>query len=283
MENNSEHDKLEKRKKRLKKIYRWVGALIFIGLMFNAIEQGSTLSAIFFLVGALFCAPFTYNLLFRGIDEKLNAVLKVVIVGALFFAGVALSNSKPANKADADVITVDTSAAEKSDKLKSDELTKRFNIELKNIDTFNGSTYRGTIENLQMELVVFSAWAKLIDEGVNDKNNKDLALKLKNKVKALQIREFPLLRNEYSKIAGQKLWENDIYMNSLGSKKTILNITGGLFAANKNIKDTQDKLSEVLTQFRFKQIRYRWYKESEEYTYYDLASPNDGDIIDLSQ
>ncbi|WP_442795328.1 hypothetical protein [Pelobium manganitolerans] len=114
MENNyneNELQKLEKRKNTNKRIYRWFGVIIFIGLMFNAIGQGSSLSAVLFLIGALFCAPLTYRLLFNGINGKLNSTLKVLIVGVLFFVGVAFSNSKPANKAEATVTAVDTSTS----------------------------------------------------------------------------------------------------------------------------------------------------------------------------
>ena len=35
---------------------------------------------------------------------------------------------------------------------------------------------------------------------------------------------------------------------------------------------------EPLTRLRFKQARYKWYAEADEYSYYSIASPADGDI-----
>lgn len=160
----------------------------------------------------------------------------------------------------------------------NEQLKQRLNREIASfeepfIDIYNG----GTVESLQVEIALFSVWANIIREGENniDIENKKLANTLKNKVVARQVKEFPKLRKAYGKVIANKLWENNIYVSTTGPANTIINLTGGLFADNKNIAETQKILSEVLIQFRFKDVTYRWYKGADDYTYFNLETPKD--------
>lgn len=143
------------------------------------------------------------------------------------------------------------------------------------------STYRGTIESLQMELILFGAWATMIKEGEksDDPEIQKLAKQLKEKVTKLQIKEFPVLRKEYAKILAQKLWENDIEVYTSGRKNTYINFIGGIFITNKNKKDFQLQLHETLKMFRFNQSRYKWYKGDDEYTYWIIYEGKDSDLV----
>ena len=89
------------------------------------------------------------------------------------------------------------------------------------------------------------------------------------------------MRKAYTKLLAEKMWENDMYISSEGAPYTTLNLTAGVFAANKNIKQIQTTLYEALVQYRFKQTRYRWYKDQDEFTYYTIESPNDDEIVNL--
>jgi len=177
----------------------------------------------------------------------------------------------------------DDSTAEETEKATTPaQLTAQLKREVASFDKpFDGSTYRGTIESIQMEVVLFSVWANIVDEGMNSKNaaDKKLALALKNKAAARQIKEFPKMRKAYADIVATKLWENNVYVTIQGTKNSIINLTGGLFANNKNIADTQTKLIEILTQLRFKEVRYRWYKDESEFNYYKVESPKDADVV----
>jgi len=161
---------------------------------------------------------------------------------------------------------------------KIDQLEREIKSINKGIDF---STYRGTVDALQMEIILFGTWADIIMEGENsdDYKLKKLSKKLKIKVTRLQSKEFPILRKEYAKIFGKKMWENDIVISANGNGRKIINFTGGLFAANKNIKDFQTQLNEVLTIFRFKKSHYRWYKGANEYTYYTIYEGKDTDLV----
>jgi hypothetical protein len=165
------------------------------------------------------------------------------------------------------------------EKLKQKEQLER---EIKSInDGVDFSTYRGTVDSLQMEHVLFGYWADIIKKGENsdDPEIQKLAKQLKSKVVNLQVREFPRLRKEYVDVAAKKMWENDIEVYANGTGNRYINFTGGLFAANKNKKVFQEQLHEILTMFRFNQSRYRWYKGADEYTYWTIYEGKDSDLV----
>jgi ribosome-binding protein aMBF1 (putative translation factor) len=136
------------------------------------------------------------------------------------------------------------------------------------------------ITALQMDLVLLSAYSTIIKEGENsdDEETKKLAKKLKEKVQSLQKSGFPKLRQRYTEIVKGLMWENDIDVYSSDGGK-VLNLTGGIFASNKNIKQVQETINENMQFFRFKQVRYRWYKGSDEFTYYDVNPPKDTEPV----
>ena len=169
--------------------------------------------------------------------------------------------------------------AEKEEKLKQKEQLER---EIASIDDgVDFSTYRGSVESLQMELILFGTWADIITKGENSDNLEiqSLAKRLRPKVIRLQLKEFPKLRDEYAKVVNRNMWENDIDVYANGTGNRYINFSGGIFATNKNKKDFQEQLYEVLTMFRFNQARYRWYKEADKYTYWTMYKGKDSDLI----
>ena len=77
----------------------------------------------------------------------------------------------------------------------------------------------------------------------------------------------PKLRKRYVKVLGDKLWEDDIQVKASGK---IITFIGGIFAANRNKKEFQEKLGDTLKELGFKQVRYKFIEHDDEYTYYDL-------------
>ena len=168
--------------------------------------------------------------------------------------------------------------AEKEELLKQKEQLER---ELKSINDGIEFADGTTIEGLQMDIVVFASWAKIIKEAEESEDNeiKSLGENLKSKVSKIQIKEFPNLRNQYAKIVAKKMWENDIDVYASGTGKGYINFTGGVFAANKNKQEFQTQVQEILHMFRFNQARYRWYKGEDEYTYYTMYEGKDSEPV----
>ena len=136
--------------------------------------------------------------------------------------------------------------------------------------------------NIQIAAAVFIAYASIIKEGRQSSDEEILKLTadLEERVRAYQVKNFPKVRRAYYEFAKKTLWENDVDVDLSGSGNTVLKFTAGHFAANKNIKMTQESLSEMLTILRFKQTQYRWYKGEDEYTYYKMETPKDSEIAD---
>mgnify|MGYP003624908769 FL=1 len=153
--------------------------------------------------------------------------------------------------------------------------------ELKSINDGIKFADGNSIEELQMDIILFASWAKIIQESEEsgDTEIKDLGKTLKSKVSKIQIKEFPNLRNQYAKIVGKKMWENDIEVSANGTGKRYINFSGGVFAANKNKQEFQTRVQEVLNMFRFNQARYRWYKGESEYTYYTMYEGKDSEPV----
>lgn len=63
-----------------------------------------------------------------------------------------------------------------------------------------------------MEVVLFGAYAIIIDEYINDKNDevKKIAKQLETKVSQLQSKEFPKMRKAYVDLVDRKMWEHNI-------------------------------------------------------------------------
>ena len=153
--------------------------------------------------------------------------------------------------------------------------------EIKSIDEGIKFADGNSIEELQMDIVVFATWAKIIKEAEESEETQiqNLGKNLKSKVSRIQVREFPNLRKQYAKIVAKKMWENDIEVSANGTRKRYINFSGGVFAANKNKKEFQTQVQEVLNMFRFNQARYRWYKGESEYTYYTMYEGKDSESV----
>jgi hypothetical protein len=136
--------------------------------------------------------------------------------------------------------------------------------------------------DFQITAALFKAYAVTIHEGKesSDKEVLQLTAELEKKVIASQQKNFPKLRKAYYEFVKDKLWENDVYVDLSGAGNTVIKFTGGYFAANKNIKTTQEALHEILQLLRFKQTQYRWYKGQDEYTYFTINSNTDSEIVE---
>ena len=190
----------------------------------------------------------------------------------------SLNNLTPEQKRVAKKIILEEAKKEETLKLK-----EQLEIELKSIN--NGIEFAdgNTFEELQIDIIVFSNWATIIKKAKESENAEviKLGLKLKSKVSKIQTKEFPNLRKKYAKIAAQIMWESDIDVSVNGTGKKYINFAGGIFATNKNKKDFQIKLQEVLEMYRFNQARYRWYKGEREYTYYTIFEGKDSEPVIL--
>jgi len=148
-------------------------------------------------------------------------------------------------------------------------------------DNRNFYHYKGNIKNLYKEIELFDDWRKLINNGLKSNNSEavELANELMVKVKRVQEREFPLIRQEYIRIAAQLKWEDDIEVYAYGEQNQRIQFAGGLFAANRNKKKFNDNFQEELIMFRFESATYRWYRGDTDPTKFMLYTGFDTDLV----
>lgn len=95
---------------------------------------------------------------------------------------------------------------------------------------------------------------------------------------AAQKRTFPRLRKIWAEQAANTLWEYDVEVRALGSRNDIIAFTGGIFAANANIKRMNDQFRQVFEDLRFQQSRFAW-AHSVGYTYSNLDNSKDDALL----
>ena len=150
---------------------------------------------------------------------------------------------------------------------------------------FDNSGFKGSTTSLIIELNLFDLWGKTIlkADTSHDKEIKKLAASLKQKVTAIQIKEFPRLRKEYASLMAKEFWDVDVFVSVEGYTNAIINLTGVAYGSNKGIGGTEKNLDASLRMFRFKDARYRAYRDEEEYIHYDLKTPLDGELYDIDE
>lgn len=194
----------------------------------------------------------------------IGALLVLMVIG--FFAGSGKSPS-PASST-ASVAPVDV-ATPYSDRLAEAMAT---------LSDFDVSSYTGSVEMIGLATGMFDVWAALLDDGHGMSMGEETARQrarfaaaLKNTQKAA----LPTLRDKYGPALRKLLWEDDISARTIGAGFRTIDMVGGLFAANRNIKKTNDTLYPILMRLRFTQAQYRWFAGASEYTYYKLSPPAD--------
>ncbi len=135
------------------------------------------------------------------------------------------------------------------------------------------------------ELLTFTGYATLATNGqkMDDKDVKTLADAFAKQLSQLQIHEFPLMRKQYSDAVATKMWENDVKVRSYGAGNKTLELIAAVFAANANKKTIQQTIEQKVEGLRFTQVNYKWYDGDDQYTYYKLTVPKDGDLVPLAQ
>jgi len=163
----------------------------------------------------------------------------------------------------------------------TEELLKRLETEADSAIKFNGQQFRGSPTNLALEVFVFGEWVKLIRKGEyhTDPKIAAAAKKLKKAVIAAQVREFPKMRKDFAKVLAERLWEDNIKVSIKGKTSTTLQYMGYVFANNASIKNMQESMPEVLNSLIFKRINYFWSEYIDEYTYYDMDTPKDSELV----
>lgn len=151
--------------------------------------------------------------------------------------------------------------------------------ELKSIDSFDFSKLRGSINNIEKELAQFVVWADYVEKGEesDDEEVQEIARLLKEKLKKVQAKEYPLLREEYVNIVSKKMWEEGIEVRLSGTRNKNITFTCFEFVDKERMKVFQEKIDLAMHNFRFNKIQYRCHRGQQKYENYIAYEGDDSD------
>lgn len=143
------------------------------------------------------------------------------------------------------------------------------------VSNFSSSTAEVITGGYRLE-----GFGQLVEEWKNssDPDKKKAAQRLRPVVASVMSKNYPKLRKQWVALAKEKMWENDIEVSVGGTGNSTLTFVGGAFAANKNIKASQEAISDGLTALRFKRVNYKWYSGADEYDYYSMKTKGDSEF-----
>lgn len=154
--------------------------------------------------------------------------------------------------------------------IKSDSTTLR-NTDYIKLSNGTNSEMSSAIDFLSSHNPSWKGYRKTYNEFYTKDKRASIPISYIVKTSKLTLNKIlPSYRKSFAKNLANTLWEQDIYVTSSGAQNTILNFTGGIFAANQNIADMQSIIETDARHFGFKQVQYRWYKGASEFTYYNL-------------
>lgn len=208
----------------------------------------------------------------------ITLVAIIIVVAIAVFSNNDTPSTKTSSKSSA---TATTSTFETQEEKKSNYIEK-LQREIEGFGDFTIDTFLDSKDSIMFGVALFGAWALIAEEGEDFSLNAEEASlldKFKSEASSAQVKALPKLRDAYGPAARKTLWEHDISARTVGSGFRTIAFVGGAFAANKNIKEFQSSLSETLHQLRFNKSTYKWYKEADEFTYFDLDSPDDTKLI----
>ena len=153
--------------------------------------------------------------------------------------------------------------------------------DLKDFKKFNAYK-KLSLKQLNTKLQAMRFMGKVINlREARAKDDKDM-LSIWKKAKKLQIQtqitHYPKMRDALGPLMRKTMWEHNIHVKTIGKGYKRIIFSGGYFASNMNIKKTNESISILLHDYRFKRVDYKWMKSASEWTYYDLDTKKDNEL-----
>lgn len=131
--------------------------------------------------------------------------------------------------------------------------------------------------NLLTKLDMLESMAKKVTENENspDEEVSTLAIELKSKLQTVQSQVLPELRQEYGQNLADKLWEQDIEVQTQSSDNATIEFKGAVFIRNANIEQFYQNYAPVLRRLGFNRANFKWSDLASEYDYFEIDSLDD--------
>lgn len=142
-----------------------------------------------------------------------------------------------------------------------------------------------SIDAMVILIETFNLAARLTNEASGtslDKQEAALVQQMGAAVVKRQVQAFPLMREKVGPMLAKKTWEADVTVTTKGKHFETMEFIGGTYAANGNIKKSQETMFPVLMRLRFKRSQYKWIPSADTYTFYAVDSPADSALAVVS-
>lgn len=162
------------------------------------------------------------------------------------------------------------------EKRKSKELYESLDASLDEVRNYQTKKYSSP-KDVVSETLKFKDWQKL-GRAARHKDQdsiKSLGEDLLRSLPSLQKRELPRMRKSYCELVERHFWEYDVDVTCGGRGYKTITFISGDFAANRTVKEFHNEIRRMLIDLRYSRAQYKWYKYDDEYTYYNLNSPED--------
>jgi hypothetical protein len=115
--------------------------------------------------------------------------------------------------------------------------------------------------------------------GVLEGYTRDSLQKLRQELQALQVRDLPVLRQNFTKDLSNKLYLANSEAKCSGPGNTEITFLGGTFAFQTNIKQAQELLGNVMKRLRFKKVNFSWWQHEAHTVSYPLSEDSDSVLV----
>lgn len=136
-----------------------------------------------------------------------------------------------------------------------------------------------TVDDVIRALATFELWAQIADGPAASEDEVAARQKLISLIAKKQAAALPALRDAYGPALRQQLWEYDGKARTIGKGFRTIEFVAAEYAANRNIKASQEAVYPVLMKLRFTRAQYKWFDQASEYQYYELKPPADADVV----
>lgn len=191
---------------------------------------------------------------------------------------VNLGNNSPTNS---NTQAEPNSITQPITKEQENELAQSIKKEINALKTPSWESDYSTQIGIAARITTFKIYGEMIEkaEKSSQEDIRKLWWEFYKLVVAKQKAEFPKMRAAYAKSLNQVLWESNIEASSIGTGNNTLKLIWWILANNKNKSEVQSQIRADVTTMRFKQVQYLWNKYDDEYTYFELTTPNDDVLV----
>lgn len=163
-----------------------------------------------------------------------------------------------------------------------DQYLEQLDRELASMPSVSARKYMGSVEEINVGLILVGAWGLLYENGANLDLGPEGQRK-RQRFRELLVRKqaemFPALRDAYGPAMRTQLWEADGSARTIGAGYRTVEFVSAVFAANANIKKIHTQVREQLLMLRFTRAQYKWFSQASEFSYYTLEPPKDTDLV----